>query len=185
MSNPLSEIRNIRIGKATAMREQGLQPYPSRSRRTHYSKAVIDGFEAMNGQEVTVAGRLMSWRKQGGLAFGHIQDQSGRIQLFLRKQAVKPIDKEAGTIGFAEFNLIDLGDIVEATGKVMKTERGEISVAVETFRILTKTLRPKDSRACSTWSTCFSRRITSIGTTGAETSRSLRSQTTIYTRTGS
>lgn len=142
MSNPLSEIRNIRIGKAAAMREQGLQPYPSRSRRSHYSKAILDNFDSLNGQEVTVAGRLMSWRKQGGLAFGHIQDQSGRIQLFLRKQAVKAKDTAAGTIGFTEFNLIDLGDIVEATGKVMKTERGEISVAVETFRILTKTLRP-------------------------------------------
>jgi len=124
------------------MRAQGLSPYPSRSRRSHYSKAVIDNFEAMNGQEVTVAGRLMSWRKQGALAFGHVQDQSGRIQLFLRKQLVKAKDETLGNIGFTEFNLLDLGDIVEATGKVMKTERGEISVLVETFRILTKTIRP-------------------------------------------
>ncbi len=142
MSNSLTEIRNIRIGKAAAMREQGLQPYPSTSSRTHYTKAVLDGFEALNGQEVTVAGRLMSWRKQGGLAFGHIQDQSGRIQLFLRKQAVKAKEDGLGNIGFAEFNLLDLGDIVEATGKVARTERGEISIFVETFRILTKAIRP-------------------------------------------
>jgi lysyl-tRNA synthetase class 2 len=142
VSNPLNEIRNIRINKAAAMREQGLPPYPSRSRRTHYAKALIDGFEALNGQEVTVAGRLMSWRKQGGLAFGHVQDQSGRIQLFLRKQAVKPKEAALENIGFAEFNLLDLGDIVEATGKLARTERGEISVFVEIFRILTKAIRP-------------------------------------------
>jgi lysyl-tRNA synthetase class 2 len=142
VSNPLNEIRNIRINKAAAMREQGLQPYPSRSRRTHYARALIDGFDGLNGQEVTVAGRLVSWRKQGGLAFGHIQDQSGRIQLFLRKQAVKAKEAALGNIGFAEFSLIDLGDIVEATGKLARTERGEISIFVETFRILTKAIRP-------------------------------------------
>jgi lysyl-tRNA synthetase, class II len=142
VSNPLNEIRNIRIGKADEMRQQGLNPYPSKSGRTHYAKAVLDGFEALNGQMVTVAGRLMSWRKQGALAFGHVQDQSGRIQLFLRKQAVKVKEEGAGNIGFTEFNLLDLGDIVEATGLVKKTERGEISVFVETFRILTKTIRP-------------------------------------------
>jgi lysyl-tRNA synthetase class 2 len=142
VSNPLNEIRNIRINKAAAMREQGLPPYPSRSRRSHYTKALLDGFESLQGQEVTVAGRLMSWRKQGGLAFGHVQDQSGRIQLFLRKQAVKAKEPGLNNIGFAEFNLLDLGDIVEATGKLARTERGEISIFVETFRILTKAIRP-------------------------------------------
>src|SRR5204863_3879904 len=131
VSNPLNEIRNIRINKAAAMREQGLQPYPSKSRRTHYARAAIDNFEATNGQEVTVAGRLMSWRKQGGLAFGHVQDQSGRIQLFLRRQLVQPTDPTVGNLGYNELNLLDLGDFIEATGKVVKTERGEISVLVE------------------------------------------------------
>jgi lysyl-tRNA synthetase class 2 len=142
VSNPLNEIRNIRINKAAAMRQQGLNPYPSRSGRTHYAKAILDNFDATNGQEVTVAGRLVSWRKQGALAFGHIQDQSGRIQLFLRKQIVKAKEEGAGNIGFAEFSMLDLGDIVEASGKVMRTERGEISVLVESFRILTKAIRP-------------------------------------------
>lgn len=142
VSNPLNEIRNIRIGKAASMRGQGLNPYPSKSRRTHFTKTILDDFEKLNGTEATVAGRLMSWRKQGGLAFGHIQDQSGRLQLFLRKQVVKPKEEGQSHIGFTEFNLLDLGDIVEATGKVIKTERGEISIAVETFRILTKAIRP-------------------------------------------
>ena len=84
----------------------------------------------------------MSWRKQGALAFGHVQDQTGRIQLFLRRQLVQATVAADGTLGYADFNLLDMGDVVEATGKVMKTERGEISVLVEKMRLLTKAIRP-------------------------------------------
>lgn len=141
-SNPLAEIRNIRLGKAQQLRDLGLNPYPAKSGRTHYAGDLVAKFDEVNGQEVTVAGRLMSWRKQGGLAFGHVQDERGRIQLFLKKQNVQAANKETGNIGFAEFNLLDLGDIVEASGKVMRTERGEISILVERLRIISKALRP-------------------------------------------
>ncbi len=141
-TNPLTEIRNVRLGKVASLRELGLNPYPSRCRRTHYAKAILDDFASLEGKPVTVAGRLMAWRKQGALAFGHIQDQSGRIQLFLRRQLVQPTDPAAQTLGYANLNLLDLGDTVEATGKVVKTERGEISVLVEQLRLLTKALRP-------------------------------------------
>ena len=141
-SNPLAEIRNIRIGKAQTLRDLGLNPFPSKSRRTHYAGDLIAKFDELNGQEVTVAGRLMSWRKQGGLAFGHMQDERGRIQLFLKKQSVQALSKENGNIGFTEFNLLDLGDIVEASGKLMRTERGEISVMVDQLRIIGKAFRP-------------------------------------------
>jgi lysyl-tRNA synthetase, class II len=141
-TNPLTEIRNVRLGKVASLRELGLNPYPSRCKRTHYAKAILDQFASLEGKTVTVAGRLMAWRKQGALAFGHIQDQSGRIQLFLRRQLVQPTDPATQTLGYANLNLLDLGDTVEATGKVVKTERGEISVLVEQFRLLTKALRP-------------------------------------------
>jgi len=119
-----------------------LNPFPSKSRRTNYTNEIIGKFTDFEGKEVTVAGRLMSWRKQGGLAFGHVQDESGRIQLFLKKQNVQSASKEKGNIGFTEFNLLDLGDIVEASGKVMRTERGEISVMVDTLSIIAKAFRP-------------------------------------------
>lgn len=140
--NPLIEIRNGRVAKADALRKLGLNPYPSKSKRTHYTKQILDNFDTLNGQTVTVAGRLMSWRKQGALAFAHVQDQTGKIQLFLRKNLVKPTDAATATLGYAESNLIDLGDIMEGTGKVMRTERGEISVLVEEIRLLTKAVRP-------------------------------------------
>jgi lysyl-tRNA synthetase class 2 len=141
-SNPLEEIRNIRIGKAQSLRQMGLNPFPSKSHRTHYTTEVLGKFDEFEGKEVTVAGRLLSWRKQGGLAFGHVQDERGKIQLFLKKQNVQAASKEKGNIGFPEFNLIDLGDIVEASGKVMRTERGEISVMVDTLSIIAKAFRP-------------------------------------------
>jgi lysyl-tRNA synthetase class 2 len=141
-SNPLIEIRKGRLAKAASLRALGLNPYPSRSRRTHYAKAILDNFPADEAQTVTVAGRLMSWRKQGALAFAHMQDQTGRLQLFLRRNLVKPTHAGDGTLGYAEANLLDVGDIVEATGKVVKTERGEISVLVENLRLLTKSIRP-------------------------------------------
>src|SRR5439155_27346601 len=120
----------------------GRDPYPSRSSRTHLANTILEDFAKHAGQQVTVAGRLMSWRKQGALAFGHVQDQTGRIQLFLRRQLVQPTDAAAGNLGYAELNLLDLGDLVEATGKVTKTERGEISVLSESVRLLTKAIRP-------------------------------------------
>jgi lysyl-tRNA synthetase class 2 len=141
-TNPLIEIRNGRLAKAAALRSLGLNPYPARSQRTHYAKAILDEFAHLEGQTATVAGRLMSWRKQGALAFAHIQDQTGRLQLFLRRNLVQPTDPSTGSLGYAEANMLDLGDIIEATGKVVRTERGEISVLVESLRLLTKALRP-------------------------------------------
>jgi lysyl-tRNA synthetase class 2 len=141
-TNPLTEIRSGRLNKAVSLRAQGINPYPSRSRRTHYAKSILNDFANHDGKTVTVAGRLMSWRKQGALAFSHIQDQTGRIQLFLRRQMVQPTDAATGNLGYAETNMLDLGDIIEATGKVAKTERGEISVMVESLRLLTKAIRP-------------------------------------------
>ncbi len=141
-TSSLAEIRKVRLTKIASLQALGLHAYPSRSRRTHYAKAILEDFARQEGQVVTVAGRLATWRKQGALAFGHIQDQSGRIQLFLRRQIVRPTDATAKTLGYADLQLLDLGDVIEATGKVVKTERGEISVLVEELRLLTKALRP-------------------------------------------
>ena len=141
-NNSLADIRQTRIAKADALRAKGLSPYPSKSSRTHYAGAILAGFAQLDGQTVTVAGRLMAIRDQGALAFAHFQDQTGRLQLFLRKNVVAATDAATGSLGFADLNLVDLGDIVEATGKVMKTNRGEVSVLVERFRLLTKAIRP-------------------------------------------
>jgi lysyl-tRNA synthetase class 2 len=141
-NNPLADIRQTRLEKATALRAKGLNPYPSKSRRTHYTAEVLSQFAELDGKVVTIAGRLMSMRDQGALAFAHLQDQTGRLQLFLRKNLVAVTDAASGSLGYADLNLADLGDILEATGKVMKTQRGEVSVLVEQLRLLTKAIRP-------------------------------------------
>jgi lysyl-tRNA synthetase, class II len=141
-TTPLAEVRNVRLEKAARLRELGINPYPSKSGRTRYVGPLVAEFEAREGEPVVVAGRLMSWRKQGGLSFGHVQDQTGRIQLFIRRQQLAPTDPARATIGYEDLNLIDVGDIVEAAGTLNRTQRGEISVFVDSLRLLTKALRP-------------------------------------------
>jgi len=141
-SLPIVELRNIRLNKVEALREMGINPYPSQSLRTNYAGSIIDDYEQLEGQTVTVAGRLMSWRSHGALTFGHIQDQTGRIQLYLRQDTLKATDAAEAIIGYSDLNLLDVGDFVEAIGTVTKTKRGEISVLGTSLRLLTKSIRP-------------------------------------------
>ena len=142
MSNlPLATLRGVRLEKIASLRELGLNPFPAKSNRTHMTAEVTGNYEALEGQTATVAGRLMSWRKMGGMAFGNVQDQSGNMQIALRRGEMQGTDAAAGTLGFENFNLLDVGDIVECTGKVGKTKTGEMSIIADSLRILTKSLR--------------------------------------------
>ena len=141
-NTPLEVLRNTRLEKVARLRELGLDPFPSKSYRTHFSQPIHDDFDAHDTKPVTVAGRLISWRKQGGMAFGHIQDQSGSIQLVLRRQTLTPTDAAQNHVGYDELRVLDIGDFVEAVGTVGKTQRGEISVMVDSLRMLAKSLRP-------------------------------------------
>jgi lysyl-tRNA synthetase class 2 len=134
--------RQIRIDKANQLRELGIDPYPSVSKKDTNAGEVINVFEKYEGKEVIVAGRLMSWREHGSLIFGNIQDQSGSIQLYIKNDVIENTDKAKGIIGFDELHLLDMGDIVEAKGAVTKTQKGEISVLVNELRLLTKSIRP-------------------------------------------
>ena len=138
----LAQVRNNRIEKIAKLRALGLDPYPSRAERSHELRSILEGFDELEGQTVTVVGRLMSRRKQGAMTFGHLQDQSGRAQLFIRRDDLHETSADEGCIGYKDLSLLDVGDIVGATGTVMKTKRGEISVQPEKIRLLAKSLRP-------------------------------------------
>lgn len=138
----LQEIRNIRLEKAKKLREMGIDPYPAKSNKEISNSEILEKYEEYEGKEVTVAGRLMSWREHGQIAFGHIQDEKGRLQLFVQEKELENTNTEKQTLGFNNLNLLDIGDFVEAKGTVAKTSRGEISVIPHTIRILTKSLRP-------------------------------------------
>lgn len=128
----LIEIRQERLRKIEELRKLGINPYPSKSLRTHTSQEVLDNFTGLENKNVVVAGRLMSWREHGHLIFGDLNDPSGSIQLYIKDDVIK---------NFTHLNLFDIGDIVEAEGSVTKTKNGTISIEVEELRMLAKSLR--------------------------------------------
>ncbi|MHB1865114.1 MAG: lysine--tRNA ligase [Candidatus Saccharimonadales bacterium] len=140
----LKELRDERVRKLSDLKKLGINPYPASSRRTHTLKEVVDNFADLNGQDVSVVGRIENIRKFGSIAFIVIRDQSGTLQLFLETTKVEPvaIETDSSKIGFKEITLLDSGDFIEAGGTVIKTKTDEISVDVKTLRILTKSLRP-------------------------------------------
>lgn len=138
----LQDYRDERLRKLAELRELGYNPYPAQSKRTHMCQSVLDDFETLEGKDVVVAGRVMGLRKFGKLAFIVLRDMSGQVQLFLHAPDVAEMDAEAGLVGMKQLNLLDTGDFVQATGTVIKTKTGEISVGVRELRLLTKALRP-------------------------------------------
>lgn len=138
----LQDYRNERLRKLAELKELGIDPYPAESHRTHGAGEVVAKFDELQGQTVTVAGRITGLRKFGKLAFIVVRDQSGQVQLFLHAPDVAPLDASKGIVGMEQLPLLDTGDFVEATGEVIKTKTGEISVGVKTLRLLTKSLRP-------------------------------------------
>lgn len=138
----LKDYRDERLRKLAELKQLGVDPYPADSHRTHNAGDITSQFDALQGQTATVAGRVQSIRKFGKLAFIVVKDFSGQIQLFLRAGEVAELDTAQGTLGLAQLPLLDTGDFVEATGEIIRTQTGEISVSVKTLRLLTKALRP-------------------------------------------
>ena len=138
----LKDYRDERLRKLKQLKDMGIDPYPAQAHRTHQAKQLIDNFDVIENQVVTVTGRVMAIRKFGKLGFIVVRDMSGSIQLFLTAEQVAPLDAAQGVLGMDQLPLLDTGDFIEATGPLIKTKTGEISVSVTKLRLLTKTLRP-------------------------------------------
>jgi len=140
----LKDFRDERLRKLDELKKLGVNPYPAKTNRSNAVSDITADFEALEGKEVTVAGRIVSVRKFGKLAFVVIRDFSGEVQLFIRvdNQAPKPDRANSELAVPAEIQLLDSGDFVEAIGPVIKTQTGEISVEVKALRFLSKALRP-------------------------------------------
>ncbi len=133
---PLSDQVKVRRDKLEALRAEGLDPFQqTRFDVTSSAKEIKEHFDAMEGRTVTLAGRLMSKRGMGKVSFCDLQDNTGRIQLYVRFDAMDEAD-------FARFKKNDIGDIVGVEGDVFKTERGEISLRVHKATLLSKSLLP-------------------------------------------
>jgi lysine--tRNA ligase len=137
----LQDYRNERLRKLAALRELGIDPYPAHTERTHDCATVVAQYDELAGQEVAVAGRVVSIRSFGKLAFVKLQDASGEVQLYLQRDTMAELDAPRGILGMKQLKLLDTGDFVEATGTVLRTKTGEISVGVRELRLLTKALR--------------------------------------------
>ena len=132
----LSEILQVRRDKLAALRAEGRDPFQeTRFDVTHHAQDIKDNFDALEGSEVRVAGRLMSKRGMGKVSFCDLQDKSGRIQLYARKDEM---DEEE----YNRFKKYDIGDIVGVEGEVFRTQRGEMSVRAKKITLLSKSLRP-------------------------------------------
>ncbi len=135
----LFELRQARLDKLSSLKSLGVDCYPAKCNRNIMSSEIVDGFDNYQDQEVIVAGRIFSIRGHGGLKFMDLCDYSGKIQLYIRNDSYLKIDNKQSELTFQQLELLDLGDFIEAYGKVTKTQRGEISILIS---ILTKTLRP-------------------------------------------
>ena len=138
----LQDYRNERLRKLEELQKLGIDLYPARSERTHTCNQIVNDFENLEGKEVSVVGRVMNLRKFGKLAFIVLRDSSGQVQLFLHGPDVTELDAKRGILGMKQLSLLDSGDYLQATGIVIKTKTGEISVGVRELRLLTKSLRP-------------------------------------------
>jgi len=141
----LKDFRDERLRKLEELKKLGIDPYPATTQRTHKLAQITSDFDQLNGQQVSVVGRIMNIRKFGKIAFIVIRDMSGSMQLFLRDGTVEGLKAEDSQLGLAQLPLLDAGDFVSAYGTVIKTQTGEISVDVQRLRLLTKALRPLPS----------------------------------------
>ena len=145
MPEPTNEQALVRLGKLDELRQAGFEPYPPRldHPRTHLTSEAIRAFEEAEGQPdaapvmVTVAGRMVSRRIMGKVGFAHIDDSSGRLQIFVRQDI----------IGEAVYNdlfkrLLDLGDFIAVTGPLLRTKTGEISCEARHLQLLAKSMEP-------------------------------------------
>ena len=140
MTTELGDQREQRLQKLASLRADGIDPYPARFSCTHSAATALSAFAASEGQAerplVRVAGRIMSLRNMGKAAFAHIQDGTGRIQLYLRQDRV-------GEPAYAFFlKDFDLGDFVGVEGPLFRTRTGEVTVDVRSLQMLAKALRP-------------------------------------------
>ncbi len=132
----LSEILKIRRAKLKDLQDKNSDPFKIvKYDVVHSAKYILDNFEALEGQQTSIAGRLMSKRGMGKAGFCDLQDRDGRIQLYVRKD-------EVGDESYEMFKKYDIGDIVGVKGEIFKTHMGQISIKVKEITLLSKSLQP-------------------------------------------
>jgi lysyl-tRNA synthetase class 2 len=138
----LEDYRNERLRKLEEIKALGIDPYPAKSNRSEKIGDVINNFDEFDEKTVTLAGRITAIRSFGKLVFIKIRDYFGEIQIFMKAEG----EVSNGYLGAKQVKLLDTGDFIEATGKIGKSQTGEISIFANEVRLLTKSLRPLPGR---------------------------------------
>ncbi|MHA6252881.1 lysine--tRNA ligase [Oceanobacillus sp. CAU 1775] len=142
VSEEISEQMQVRLDKLKDLVDNGHDPFGGKFARTHLAKEIVSDYDhlskeelAENETEVVIAGRIMTKRGKGKAGFTHIQDMSGQIQVYVRKD-------EIGDEAYEIFKSLDLGDVIGVTGVLFRTNVGELSVKATKTELMTKALRP-------------------------------------------
>ena len=145
MSEELSQVLRVRREKLAALQERDIEPFGYGFDRSHRSEAAVALFEEREAagdlpedghtDSVAVAGRIVAWRSHGKSAFAHVEDGGGRIQLYFKKNVL-------GDESFGTLDLLDLGDWIGVEGPLFRTRTGEVTVRVDGWELLSKSLRP-------------------------------------------
>ena len=136
----MNELMKVRREKLAAFEEKGVAPFGHRFEVTHHTNEIHQQFDGLEGEaeseeEITIAGRLMAIRGHGKASFSVLMDRRGRIQIYFKMDVL-------GEEKYSQFKLLDIGDIIGVKGHVFRTKRGELTVRVDDFDILSKSLRP-------------------------------------------
>jgi lysyl-tRNA synthetase, class II len=135
--------RADRERKLAELKALGVDPYPADAHRTHLTQEVRDRYGELEGTTATIAGRLMARRGHGKLLFLDVQDRAGKLQALVDSSLLGPLDPRSGALGFDDVDrLVDRGDLVEVTGEVTTSRRGEISLMASRVRMLAKAIEP-------------------------------------------
>src|SRR5215469_6961915 len=130
----MSDEREARLEKLAALRAGGVDPYPTTASRSHTAAQMLEHFDELEGQEITLVGRVMRIRNQGGAVFANIEDGSARVQIYIQQDVVEEAD-------WKKVKLLDIGDFIEIAGTVFTTSTGEKTLRVNRLAILSKSLR--------------------------------------------
>lgn len=144
MENITSDLigqRDVRISKIKQLRDLGVDPFPSKSFRKDNIGDVLENFKKYDGKETVLVGRVTAWREHGKLVFGDIKDQSGNIQIMIRKDDLVE-DLKKGYLGWDNLSLLDLADFIEVYGTIGKSKTEQITIMVKNIRLLSKAIRP-------------------------------------------
>ena len=131
----INQLLKIRRDKLKELQENGKDPFTiTKYDVTHHSQEIKDQFDEVEGQEVSIAGRLMSKRVMGKASFCNVQDLQGNIQSYVARDSI-------GEDAYKDFKKMDIGDIVGLKGQVFKTKTGEISIHASSVTLLSKSLQ--------------------------------------------